>query len=55
MFRSFAIFRLFDLFRTPSGAEYVPVDPGDVPATALITADGIPLQTADGEYLTTEA
>jgi len=30
-----------------------PVDPGGIPATALITADGIPLVTADGNYLTT--
>jgi hypothetical protein len=46
MFRHFAIFRAFDLFRSGSGA-------GSVPSNALVTADGIPLVTADGEYLIT--
>jgi hypothetical protein len=54
MFHPSTLFRLFDLFRVPSGT-VTPVDPGGIPATALITADGIPLQTADGEYLTTQA
>jgi len=56
MFRPFALFSPFALFRTPWLEASDPVDPGPViPAHALVTADGIPLVTADGEYLTTQA
>jgi len=50
----FKLFALFAPFRTP-WLEASDPDPGPViPATALITADGVPLVTADGEYLITE-
>jgi hypothetical protein len=52
MFTLFRPFALFAAFRVPSFAE---TDAPDIPATALVTADGMPLVTADGHYLIPQA
>lgn len=53
--RPFQPFRPFAIFRSqpPAATGGDPPDPGDIPANALITTDGVALQTADGNYLTT--
>jgi len=51
VFHLFTPFRLFNLFRTPGGGEYIPPDPVETPDRALRTADGEYVLAADGEYV----
>ena len=42
-----SVFRLFDLFRVPSGAEYVPPDPGETDNLLLESGDALLLESGD--------
>ena len=42
-----SVFRLFDLFRTPSGGEYVPPGPTDTDNLLLESGDALLLESGD--------